>query len=222
MQIGNVPTPDCLSTFGLLGAELSCSTLHFALPLPVTALFQPGGGAPAFASSKLIVSASAVPDTKPAQIISVYIVFIVGIVKCFLASFVTELLTAALPRRRCTYAGQAGGQERALDCFGQFFGRTFAPVVKKQNARLLVRHVRVNRDDVNPADAHRFERGLQFVFSHSEISVDQSVVVTTGKGHPRVHAHGVVDLDAMHCRRMTDREFHHAAVSLAAHAEDFV
>src|SRR6266404_6498848 len=172
MQIGNVPTPDCLSTFGLLGAELSCSTLHFALPLPVTALFQPGGGAPAFASSKLIVSASAVPDTKPAQIISVYIVFIVGIVKCFLASFVTELLTAALPRRRCTYAGQAGGQKRTLDCFGQFLSRTSAPVMEKQNARLLVGHMRVNRDEINSADAHRFERGFQFIFRYREVAID--------------------------------------------------
>src|SRR5713226_8918186 len=93
MQIGNVPTPDCLSTFGLLGAELSCSTLHFALPLPVTALFQPGGGAPALASSKLIVSASAVPDTKPAQIISVYIVFIVGSRYALLSCFVRFKMT---------------------------------------------------------------------------------------------------------------------------------
>src|SRR6266446_5246641 len=90
MQIGNVPTPDCLSTFGVLGAELSCSTLHFALPLPVTALFQPGGEAPAFASSKLTVSASAVRDRNPAQIISVDIVFIVGsryvLLSCFVRS----------------------------------------------------------------------------------------------------------------------------------------
>src|SRR6266403_3362169 len=92
IQTGNVPTPDCLSTFGLLGAELSCSTLHFALPVPVTALFQPGGAAPAFASSKLIVSASAVPDKKPAQIISVYMVFIVSsryLLSCFVRSKMT-------------------------------------------------------------------------------------------------------------------------------------
>src|SRR5947209_3100839 len=98
MQMGNVPTPDCLSTCGLLGAELSCSTLHFALPLPVTALFQPGGSAPALASSKLIVSASAVPETKPAQIISVHIVFIIGpgyVLTCFVANDLRRLYFAA-------------------------------------------------------------------------------------------------------------------------------
>src|SRR2546422_1941922 len=100
MQIGNVPTPDCLSTFGLLGAELSCSMLHFALPLPVTALFQPGGAAPALASSKLIVSASAAPDRRPVQMISVRIVFIGGFL---LLGFVLRLFqrdfTACVNRR---------------------------------------------------------------------------------------------------------------------------
>src|SRR5882724_5252638 len=222
MQIGNVPTPDCLSTFGLLGAEVSCSTLHFALPLPVTALFQPGGGAPALASSKLIVSASAVPDTKPAQITSVYNVFIVGcryVLSCFVRF---KMTTAALPRRRCTYAGQAGGQKRALDCFGQFFGRTFAPVVKKQNARLLVRHVLMNCDDIDPANAHRFERWLQFIFGYREIAIDNRVVIATGKGHPCVHAHQVVDLNVVHHGRAADGEFDHAVVGFAAESEDFV
>src|SRR5438876_6392671 len=86
MQIGNVPTPDCFNTFGLLGAELSCSMLHFALPLPVTALFQPRGSAPALASSKLTVSAIATPERRPVIMISVCIVFIVGssyLVPCF-------------------------------------------------------------------------------------------------------------------------------------------
>ncbi len=109
-----------------------------------------------------------------------------------------------------------------MDCFGQFFCRTFAPVMKKQNARLLVRHMRVNRNDVNPADANRFQRGLQFIFGHGEISVDQSVVIAAGKRHPRVHAHRVVDLDAVHRRGVANREFHHSIVRFAARAEDFV
>src|ERR1700730_5422900 len=181
MQIGNVPMPDCLSTFGLLGAELSCSTLHFALPLPVTALFQPDGGAPALASSKLIVSATAVPDRRPAQIISVHIVFIVG--SRYVVVLLRSLQNALRPlllRHRCTDAGQSAGQERTLDCFRQFFCRTSPPIVEKQNARLFVRHVRVDRDDVNPGDANRFQRGLQFILSDSEVSVDESVVIAGG------------------------------------------
>src|SRR5713101_7313986 len=78
MQTGNVSTPDCFNTFGLLGAESSFSTDHFAEPLPVWVAVQRGGGPPVLTSSKLIVSASAVPDRKPAQIISVPMVFIVG------------------------------------------------------------------------------------------------------------------------------------------------
>src|SRR2546429_8341967 len=59
MQTGYVAWPDCLSTFGLLGAVLSASIVHFALPVPVLVAVQPGGGAPAFIVSKFIVSACA-------------------------------------------------------------------------------------------------------------------------------------------------------------------
>src|SRR6266576_5582604 len=136
-QTGNVAWPDCFKTFGLLGAESSFSTAHFAVPLPVCVAVQPGGGAPVFASSKLIVSASAVPDRKPAQIISGHIVFIwLSLHVVVLLRSFPKCLTAALFRRRCTCAGQAGGQKRTLDRFGQFFGRASAPVVEKQNARL--------------------------------------------------------------------------------------
>src|SRR5438477_12981066 len=58
-QTGKVAWPDCFNTFGLLGAELSFSTDHFAAPLPVCVAVQLGGGAPAFMSSKFTVSAAA-------------------------------------------------------------------------------------------------------------------------------------------------------------------
>src|SRR5439155_10841200 len=61
IQTGNVGRPDCFKTFGLLGAESSFSTAHFAVPLPVCVAVQPGGGAPAFISSKFTVSAAAIP-----------------------------------------------------------------------------------------------------------------------------------------------------------------
>src|SRR5205809_3974117 len=53
-QTGKVACPDCFNTFGLLGAELSLSTVHFAVPLPVCVAVQPGGGTPAFMSSSLL------------------------------------------------------------------------------------------------------------------------------------------------------------------------
>src|SRR6266436_9757272 len=59
MQTGNVAWPDCFNTFGLLGAEASFSTDHFAVPLPVCVAVQPAGAAPGFISSKLTVSAAA-------------------------------------------------------------------------------------------------------------------------------------------------------------------
>src|SRR5438046_479171 len=55
---GYVAFPDCLRTFGGLGADASASTVHFASPLPVLVAVQPGGGAPTLRLSKLIASAN--------------------------------------------------------------------------------------------------------------------------------------------------------------------
>src|SRR5215216_328631 len=60
-QTGNVAWPDCFKTFGLLGAESSFSTAHFAAPLPVCVAVQPVGAASVFMSSKFTVSAAAIP-----------------------------------------------------------------------------------------------------------------------------------------------------------------
>src|SRR5438105_10077960 len=56
-QYGYVPSPDCLSTFGLLGALASASTVHFGVPVPVTPAVQPFGTSPALSASKLTFSA---------------------------------------------------------------------------------------------------------------------------------------------------------------------
>src|SRR5687767_5301237 len=55
---GYVASPDCFRTFGLLGALLSCSTVHFGSPLPVLVRFQPAGADPDFKSSKLMLAAT--------------------------------------------------------------------------------------------------------------------------------------------------------------------
>src|SRR5438876_11775087 len=98
MQTGNVAWPDCFRTFGLLGADSSFSIAHFAVPLPVCVAVQPDGGAPALASSKLIVSATAAPDRRAMEMISVYIVFIVVFANCCLGSFALKLAAPALLR----------------------------------------------------------------------------------------------------------------------------
>src|SRR5437667_10346952 len=67
MQTGNVAWPDRFSTFGLLGAESSFSTDHFAEPLPVCVAVHPGGAAPALKLSKLTVSAD---DNTPTAVLA--------------------------------------------------------------------------------------------------------------------------------------------------------
>src|ERR1035437_7912045 len=70
MQIGYVPSPDCFSTFGLLGAESSRSTLHLASPVPVSVPVQWGGSLPGLALSKPTVSASTDSVNPPPAITS--------------------------------------------------------------------------------------------------------------------------------------------------------
>src|ERR1035441_1447063 len=77
MQIGYVPSPDCFSTFGLLGAESSWAMLHFAAPVPVRVPVQWGRSLPGLASSKPTVSANACAVTPPAAIASAIDSFII-------------------------------------------------------------------------------------------------------------------------------------------------
>src|SRR5439155_25729426 len=57
---GKVPLPDCLSTLGLLGADMSASTDHLGEPRPVTPARQPAGSAPGVSRSNETVSACVV------------------------------------------------------------------------------------------------------------------------------------------------------------------
>src|ERR1017187_8959471 len=77
MQMGYVPWPDCFSTFGLLGAESSCSTLHLAAPVPVRVPVQWGGSWPVLALSKPTVSARADCASPPAAIARVIDSFVI-------------------------------------------------------------------------------------------------------------------------------------------------
>src|SRR3954465_9778771 len=68
MASGNVARPDCLRTFGLLGAVGSASTLHFGSPLPVIVKVHPSGDVPVAALSKFKVSATAFPPSNKTSI----------------------------------------------------------------------------------------------------------------------------------------------------------
>ena len=63
MATGKVARPDCLSTFGLLGAVASALTVHFDCPWPVVVKFHPSGGIPTGLLSKFKVSAMASETT---------------------------------------------------------------------------------------------------------------------------------------------------------------
>src|SRR3954466_11849966 len=60
---GNVPVPDCWSTFGALGADASCRTAQRGVPLPVTPCSQAAGSVPGVSVSKLSVCAIEEPAT---------------------------------------------------------------------------------------------------------------------------------------------------------------
>jgi len=81
--------------------------------------------------------------------------------------------------------------------------------MEKHNARLFVGHVLVDCDDVDFLFEQRSRRWLQFIFGNSEVAIDNSVVIAPGEGDPRVHAHGVVDLDAVHRCRSAERKLYH-------------
>src|SRR6266568_8964439 len=76
-QTGYVASPDCLRTFGLLGAVSSFSMVHFASPLPVLVAVHPGGASPGLALSKPMVSARAADVMRLLMTITVLMVIIV-------------------------------------------------------------------------------------------------------------------------------------------------
>src|SRR6266498_2844250 len=104
-QTGYVASPDCLSTFGLLGAESSCSMVHLASPLPVLVAVQPGGASPGLASSKLMVCACAVTANRPVVNASFIMVFMVCLLCAFIRLLIWILSTSF--RVQCCRAGHS-------------------------------------------------------------------------------------------------------------------
>ena len=120
-----------------------------------------------------------------------------------------ELKASSIVDRRGDFL-QTRNQKRAFDCLCQILGAAAAPIMEKHHARLFVGHVLVDRDDVDFFFEQRSRRWLQFIFCDREVAIDNGVVVAAGEGGPSVHAHGVVDLDAVHCCRSAERELDHS------------
>src|SRR6266849_4995144 len=104
--------------------------VHLASPLPVFVAVHPGGAAPGVASSKLAVSAKAEAVIREVITISVLSVFMVSLFS--VGSFHGFLRV-----------------EGVLEAAGQRFRFAFAPIVQKQETRVLVRHVVMDGDDVD-------------------------------------------------------------------------
>src|SRR6185436_15669633 len=97
------------------------------------------------------------------------------------------------------------------------------PIVQKECTWFFVRHVMVDRDDVDVFAAKTLENRLEFVFEYGEIPVDRSVVVSACKGRPGIDAHFLCHgAAAWHFDLATDDHFEHAVVSLSLCAKDFV
>src|SRR5262249_59401032 len=64
------------------------------------------------------------------------------------------------------------GLERGLDSSREFLRRTLRPEVEKHDARLLVRHVVVDRHDVDVRVTQRLEDILKLVLEHREVAID--------------------------------------------------
>ena len=94
--------------------------------------------------------------------------------------------------------------------------------MEKHDARFLVRHVLMDRHDVDLVLEQCFQDRLQFVFGHREVAINYGVAIVAGERRPCVHAHIFVDRDAVHLCRATDREFHHSVFRFALRSEDFV
>ena len=94
--------------------------------------------------------------------------------------------------------------------------------MEKYHARFFVCHVLVNGDDVDLVLTQRFQDRLQFVFRHREVAINNGVVVASRERRPRVHAHILADIYAMHGCRSPEREFDHSVLRFSLRSKDLV
>src|SRR5438093_3401929 len=102
----------------------------------------------------------------------------------------------------------------------ELLGRALSPEVQKHDARLLVRHVVVDRDDVDVRVAQRLEHVLELVLEHREVAIDHRGFLAPREGRPGVHAHRLPDLGAVHRRLAAEGELRDPVLRLRGGAED--
>ena len=94
--------------------------------------------------------------------------------------------------------------------------------MEKHDARFFVRHVLMNRHDVDLVFKQGSQDELQLIFCHCEVTINNGVVVAPGERCPRVYAHVFADLYAVHCCRSAERELDHSVLRFSLRSKDFV
>src|SRR5262249_28895946 len=124
-------------------------------------------------------------------------------------------LTISLPSRSLLLRVEGG-----FDTAREVLGRPFRPEVQKHDARLLVGHVVVDRDDVDVRVTEGLEDILEFVLEHREVAVDDGRLLASSERRPGVHPHRLPDLGAVHGRLAAEGELRDAVLRLCGSSED--
>src|SRR2546427_3156474 len=88
--------------------------------------------------------------------------------------------------------------EGGSDSPRELLSRALSPEVKKHDARLLVRHVVVDRDDVDVRVPQRLEDVLELILEHCEVAIDDSGSLAPRECRPGADPHRLPDLGAVH------------------------
>src|SRR2546427_391148 len=139
--------------------------------------------------------------------------------------------TASRPQPRPMFAMTVGATmavrrslllrvEGGFDTPRELLGRALRPEVQKHDARLLVRHVVVDRDDVDVRVTQRLEDILQLVFEHREVAIDHRGSLAPRERRPGVHAHRLPHLGAVHGRLAAEGELRDPVLRLRRRTED--
>src|SRR5262245_61486028 len=118
--------------------------------------------------------------------------------------------------RKSTLLRVEGGFETTREVLGL----ALRPVVQKHDARLLMCHVVVDRDDVDVRTAQRLENILKLVLEHREVAIDDGRLLASSERRPGVHAHGLPDLRPVHRRPAAKGELGDAVLHLGGSSKD--
>src|SRR3989442_15417504 len=92
--------------------------------------------------------------------------------------------------------------------------------MEEHDARLLVRHVRVDGDDVDVGRPERPQHRLQLALQHREVAIYHGGLVSSRKCRPRVDPHLRPEFEPVRLRPLREHELCHSVLRLGRAAED--